>query len=105
MRALTLCLLIIAMAACANATRTGKLRIGMTKPEVVAVMGKPVSFGADRQSEVLYFRLVEGDIGGGMRTFFVRLVEGKVDSFGRIVEPESPSTVVSSLPPPPPPPQ
>ena len=107
MRQLALCLLILVVAACANARRTERLRVGMTKADVTAVMGRPVSFGADKQSEVMYYRLLEGDIGADIRTYFVRLVDGKVESFGRVVEPESPSTFVSSLPAPtpvPPPP-
>ena len=102
MRTLALCLLIIAVAACASARRTERLRVGMTKADVVASMGRPVSFGADKQSEVMYYRLVEGHLGADVRTYFVRLVDGKVDSFGRLVEPETPSTFVTSLPAPPP---
>jgi hypothetical protein len=98
MRQLVLCLLLVAITACSTATRTGKLRVGMTKADVVAVMGNAVSFGADKQSEVMYYRLHEGDIGGGFRTYFVRLVDGKVDSFGRVVEPESSTTYDSTLP-------
>jgi hypothetical protein len=64
----------------------------MTKADAIAVMGKPVSFGADKQSEVMYYRLVEGDLGSDIRTYFVRLVDGKVES----------KTYVNSLPVPPP---
>ena len=41
----------------------------MTKADVTAVMGRPVSFGADKQSEVMYYRLVEGDIGADIRQY------------------------------------
>ena len=104
MRQVMLCLIVLTLAACSlspNARRTEKLRVGMTKDDVVTAIGKPVSFGADRHSEVMYFRLFEGDLGGGLRTYFVRLIDGKVDSFGRLIEPEAPATMVSSLPPPP----
>jgi len=102
MRQLALCLLILAVAACATATRTERLRIGMTKADVIAAMGQPLSFGADRQSEILYYRLYEEGLASEPHTYFVRLVGGKVDSFGRLTESEIPSTVGAPLPPPPP---
>jgi len=100
MRQLALCLLILVVAACVSARRTERLHVGMTKADAIAVMGKPVSFGADKQSEVMYYRLVEGDLGSDIRTYFVRLVDGKVESFGRVVESETTTKYVSSPPPP-----
>jgi hypothetical protein len=93
---------VLALAACAtpNARKTQRLEIGMTRAEVVAAMGEPTSVGADRQSEVSYYRMIEGTLGGAVHTFFVRFVDGKVESFGRLNEPEAPAV----MPPPPPPP-
>ena len=102
MRQLALCLLILVVAACISATRTERLRVGMTKAEALAVMGRPVSFGADKQSEVMYYRLTEGDLGAHIHTYFVRLADGKVESFGRLVEPETDTKYVTSMPAPPP---
>ncbi len=98
MRQLALCLLIIVVAACANASLTGRLRVGMTKAEVIAAMGKPLSFGADPRSEVLYYRLFEEGLASDPHTYFVRLVDGKVASFGRISDADTPSETVTSLP-------
>jgi hypothetical protein len=74
----------------ANAHKMDRLKIGMTREEVVAAMGGPVSVGADRQSETLYYRLSEtreDAFSNSTTTFFVTLVEGRVDSFGRVVDP------------------
>ena len=98
MRQLALCLLIIVVAACANARLTERLHVGMTKAEVVAAMGPPLSFGADQQSEVLYYRLFEEDLASQPHTYFVRLVAGQVESFGRVAESSQPSEFVTSLP-------
>ena len=105
MRQLVLCLLIVAVAACANARLTERLRVGMTKADVIAAMGRPLSFGADKQSEVLYYRLYEEGLASDPHTYFVRLVDGKVASFGRLAEPPAPAPeFATSLPAPPPPP-
>ena len=103
MRRFILPLLLLVIAGCAtNAIRTRDVRVGMTKADVVSVLGKPMSMGADKQSEVMYYRLMEGSINNGdTRTYFVRLIDGKVDSFGRVNELQVPA---ESLPLPPPPP-
>jgi hypothetical protein len=74
----------------ANAYKTDRLKAGMTREEVVTVMGKPVSVGADRTSETMYYRLFEtreDAYHDSSTTFFVKLVDGRVDSFGRVVDP------------------
>lgn len=103
MRRFPVLLISLALLGCeTNATRTGNLRVGMTKAEVVSVLGKPTSMGADRQSEVLYYRLLEGGLPGETRTYYVRFVDGKVDAFGRINELQLPDAGPPPLPPPPP---
>jgi hypothetical protein len=104
MRRLLVPLLLLALVGCeTNAVRTRDLRVGMTEAEVISVLGKPASMGADRQSQVMYYRLMEGDLGGGVRVYFVRLVGGKVDSFGRVNELQVPAESLPTPPPPPPP--
>jgi hypothetical protein len=59
----------------------------MSKSEVIAVMGNPVSSSATGGSEYLNYKLSETDDDAfiGLTTpYYVRLVGGKVDSYGRI---------------------
>lgn len=74
----------------ANAHTMDRLKVGMTREEAITAVGQPVSTGADRTSETLYYRLSETRDDAYHRittTFFVKLVDGRVDSFGRIVDP------------------
>jgi hypothetical protein len=97
----------LALAACAipNAHKTEKLRLGMAKEEVLNVLGRPASVGADKEAEILYYRMLEAGstpLGSGHSiTVYVRLVGGKVESFGRIAEPDPQPVIVTSPAPPP----
>lgn len=81
-----------------TARNTEQLQLGMTMEEVRAVLGSPASMAADKDAQTMYYRLRERDaIGAGERTttFFVRFVAGRLESFGRVNEPE-PVIVVPS---------
>jgi outer membrane protein assembly factor BamE (lipoprotein component of BamABCDE complex) len=72
---------------CATAHKIGKVQLGMTKQEVIRVMGKPVSVSAQGVSEYLNYSLSEtGDdaFRGVTMPYYVRLLQGRVDSFGRL---------------------
>jgi hypothetical protein len=74
----------------ANAHRIDRVKLGMTREEVIAAAGRPVSTGADRTAEMLYYRFSEtrdDAMHAITTTFFVKLVDGRVDSFGRHVDP------------------
>ena len=76
----------IAMSACATAEKIGGVRLGMTKQEVIAVMGPPASVSAQGRSEYLNYALSETDdqaFYGVTRPYYVRLIDGRVDSYGR----------------------
>lgn len=76
----------IAMSACATAEKIGSVRLGMTKQEVIAVMGPPASVSAQGRSEYLNYALSETDdqaFSGVTRPYYVRLIDGRVDSYGR----------------------
>jgi hypothetical protein len=72
---------------CATAPKTNHLSIGMTKQEVVDVMGWPSSTAANSSGVmVLRYRLsATGHDAFHHRTeeYFVRLIDGKVDCYGR----------------------
>jgi outer membrane protein assembly factor BamE (lipoprotein component of BamABCDE complex) len=60
--------------------------MGMTKDEVVTTIGKPTSISAKDNTEYLNYRFSETDdhaFYGITTPYFVRLINGKVDSYGR----------------------
>lgn len=65
-----------------TAQRMNKISMGMNKSQVVAVLGEPASVSAKGDIEYLNFHLFE--YGAGLSHFYVRLVSGKVESFGRV---------------------
>jgi len=76
----------LALAGCATSGKINAVNIGMTKDEVIKVMGKPVSISAKGRTEYLNYKLSEtdGDAGRGLTSpYYVRIINGKVDSYGR----------------------
>lgn len=60
------------------------VRLGMSRAEVVAIMGQPSSTTADTSAEYLNYSLPEAYSYAGSRTpYEVKLVNGKVVSYGR----------------------
>jgi hypothetical protein len=58
----------------------------MTKDEVITTIGKPASVSAIDETEYLNYRFSETDdhaFYGVTAPYYVRLVNGKVDSYGR----------------------
>jgi hypothetical protein len=64
---------------------TTRLRLGMTKSEVIAAMGQPISVAAQGRNEDLNYSISD-DSGSAFyqvyRPYYVRLVDGRVESFG-----------------------
>jgi putative oligomerization/nucleic acid binding protein/SmpA/OmlA family protein len=73
------------LAGCATADRLNNVRIGMSEDQVVAVMGKPDSRSAQRNIEYLTYYL-NNESRAGDQPYSVRLVDGKVESFGRFAQ-------------------
>jgi len=68
------------------ANKISGVQIGMTKDEVVNVMGKPISTSAKGGYEYLNFALSETKDDRFMRwtqPYYVRIINGKVESYGR----------------------
>ena len=63
---------------------TSKLSIGMTKEEVIKVMGEPLTVGADTDYEYLNYRVSSstGSYGYLTQQYTVRLTNGHVISYG-----------------------
>ena len=68
----------------------GNTSLGMTKQQVISVMGQPYSVSAKGRTEYMSYRLCteEGNLMNdyhcrNWRDYFVRLVNGRVESYGR----------------------
>jgi hypothetical protein len=73
-------------AGCATADQLNKLRIGMSKDQVVAILGQPNSTSAQANIEYMTYYLSNDSSYGRDQPYMVRLVEGKVESFGRFLQ-------------------
>ena len=86
MKYLVTIILGLALAGCATSGKINTINIGMTKDEVIKVMGKPVSISAKGGTEYLNYKLSETDddaFRGWTSPYYVRIINGKVDSYGR----------------------
>lgn len=79
----------LALIGCAAATaeKMVNLQMGMTRAQVVQVMGSPTSVGSINDSDYLNYNLCVASCAGPIpfrqfRPFYVRLIKGKVESFG-----------------------
>ncbi len=68
---------------CTTADQLNNIRIGMTKEQVIAILGKSDSMSAQANVEYLTYFLDAPNLNGREQPYMVRLVEGKVESFGR----------------------
>ena len=69
----------------AKAGRTSGVNYGMSKQEVIAVMGAPVSASTHGSSQYLNYSVCETEnqtLNGVMRPYVVRLIDGRVESYG-----------------------
>ena len=84
---ITIVLLLGGCAATApTAHKISKVQLGMTKDDVIKVMGKPTSVSAQGGLECLNYALSETDddaFRGWTKPYYVRLINGKVESYGR----------------------
>lgn len=95
MRALTYVLVVLTFSGCgavndgvnlytssSNRSALNKLAVGMTRAEVVAIMGDPHKREADGRAEFLVYRTETYDHGDSSFTPIV-LIDGKVTGWGR----------------------
>jgi outer membrane protein assembly factor BamE (lipoprotein component of BamABCDE complex) len=86
MKYLIVLILGLALVGCATSGKINSVNIGMTKDEVIKVMGKPVSISAKGGTEYLNYKLSETDddaFRGWTSPYYIRLIKGKVESYGR----------------------
>ena len=83
---LSLALAALLLAGCISSTKLNDMHIGMTKDQVFALLGQPDSTSAQANVEYLTYYLEINTANGPIdrtQPYFVRLVSGKVESFGR----------------------
>ena len=88
-----LLLLCLGLIGCATAPALNNVSLGMTKGEVIKVLGNPSSVSAKDNTEYLKYGCLgssflvltaECDQRLGRGEYFVRLVNGKVESYGNV---------------------
>jgi hypothetical protein len=74
------------LAGCESSTKLNEIHIGMTKDQVQSILGTPDSTSAQANVEYMTYYL-SADAGYGRdQPYMVRLVDGKVESFGRFAQ-------------------
>jgi hypothetical protein len=69
---------------CADSTALNQIHIGMTRAEIISLLGQPDSTSAQANIEYLtYYLMANSSTYERELPYFVRLVDGKVESFGR----------------------
>jgi hypothetical protein len=67
---------------CAGSSKKmNQLKLGMTKQEVIDAIGEPASTSAKRNTVYLNYNLSAG--GFYSDAYYVRLLDGKVDAYGK----------------------
>ena len=75
------------LTSCATAHKMNRLSTGMTKQQVIQIMGRPSSTSAQGGAEYMLYKLSETDdeaFYGITRSFYVRLINGYVESYGKV---------------------
>jgi len=75
------------LTSCATSRKINNISAGMTKEQVIQRMGKPSSTSSDGYYEYLRYQLSETSddaFYGHYTTYFVRLLNGKVESYGKM---------------------
>ena len=67
---------------CATAGKMNKVQLGMTKEEVIGVLGKPNS--ASAMDNVMYLKFRFHKEGVFPDDYYVKLIDGKVEAYGLV---------------------
>ena len=73
-------------AGCMTAEKLNGIKIGMTKDQVIALLGTPDSTSAQANVEYMTYYLASNVNYGRDLPYSIRLVDGKVESFGRFTQ-------------------
>lgn len=82
--------LMVSASGCAS-NQMNRVSLGMTKPEVIRQLGSPNSTSAQGSTEYLNYSFYERAF-GPYEPYFVKVVDGKVESYGRLGDFDSTKT-------------
>jgi hypothetical protein len=89
-------ILIAFLSSCAttHGENMNNIQIGMTKNEVIEIMGQPTSISAKGNIEFMRYSMGLSQMlsAGAMATTYVRLINKKVDSYGEVGDFDSTKT-------------
>ncbi len=71
---------------CETSAKLNSIRIGMTKDQVQSMLGTPDSTSAQANVEYMTYYLTADAGYGRDQPYMIRLVDGKVESFGRFAQ-------------------
>ena len=88
MKRILVLLLCLGLGGCATASNLNNVSLGMTKGDVIKTLGNPNSVSAKDNVEYLKYNFTpvvrEVDDSSHNYDYFVRLVNGKVESYGKV---------------------
>lgn len=76
----------VVFAGCESSSKLNTIKIGMTKDEVTSILGTPDSTSAQANVEYMTYYLTADSGYGRDQPYMVRLVSGRVESFGRFAQ-------------------
>lgn len=78
-------ILILCLGGCVTTRTMNRLELGMSKSQVVKILGTPKYVAAQEKTEYLIFDLSPYDVDMGFHNqeYFVKLVDGTVESYGK----------------------
>ena len=80
-RLLVCALALTILGGCATSRKINGIELGMTRDDVIKVMGEPHSISAQENLMVLNYRLLSDVL--FRDDYYVRLLDGRVDTYGR----------------------
>ena len=79
-------LLLVVLSGCVSGSaKLDRVHLGMTKTEVVALLGQPDSTTAQANTEYLTYYL-RNNVSDRDQPYMIRLIDAKVESFGRFIQ-------------------
>jgi hypothetical protein len=81
-RFFAMALMVLFIFGCVSSNKLNNVRLGMDKKDVIAAMGEPDSTSAIENTVYLRYKLWSG--GFFSNDYFVQLIDGKVEAYGRV---------------------
>ena len=77
-------LLLVLVTGCVTSRRINRVQVGASREDVIRLLGQPDTISASQSAEVLHYQLRESINDWYASPYYVRIINGKVDSFGRV---------------------